>query len=99
MSRRGKTDRAARYCAPSFVAARFGGPFDLASDTANADRNARYAAALRSAMPPDAVAGLVLDAIRAGRRYVFTDPQRRDEVARRFAAILADFDAISGGSA
>ena len=79
--------------------ARFGGPFDLASDTANADRNARYAAALRSAMPPDAVAGLVLDAIRAGRRYVFTDPQRRDEVARRFAAILADFDATSGGSA
>lgn len=78
---------------------RFGGPFDLASDTANAERNARYAAALRTAKDPAAVADLVVDAIRAGRRYVFTHANMRDEMARRFAAILADFDALDGGAA
>ena len=77
----------------------FGGPFDLASDTANAARNARYAAALRTAMDPAAVATLVLDAIRSGRRYVFTHPDRRDDVAQRFAGILADFDAVGGAPA
>ncbi len=79
--------------------ARFGGPFDLASDTANAARNARYAAALQTAMDPDSVAALVLDAIRANRRYVFTHPDQRDSVAQRFADILADYDAVGGGAA
>ena len=75
---------------------RHGGPFSLAADTANAERNAHYAAALRTGMEPAAVAALVLDAIRTGRRYVFTHPDRRDDVAQRFAAILADLDAVGG---
>jgi NAD(P)-dependent dehydrogenase (short-subunit alcohol dehydrogenase family) len=74
--------------------ARFGGRFDLASDTANAERNKRFLAAVAEGMDPDAVATLVLRAIRDRRLYVFTHIERRAEVEARFRRILDDFAAL-----
>jgi NAD(P)-dependent dehydrogenase (short-subunit alcohol dehydrogenase family) len=74
--------------------ARFGGRFDLASDTANAQRNKRFLAAVAQGMDPDAVAALVLRAVRERRLYVFTHIERRAGVEARFRRILDDFAAL-----
>ena len=47
---------------------------DLEEDTAEIDR----------------VAGIVVDAIRTGRRYVFTHPERNDQIRDRFDGVLED---------
>jgi NAD(P)-dependent dehydrogenase (short-subunit alcohol dehydrogenase family) len=47
---------------------------------------------LRSGLSPDTVASIVLDAVRHGTRYIFTEPADRDLVERRHAGILAGFD-------
>ena len=83
--------------------ARFGGGFDIASDVVNAERNARLLAALQQkGLDPDVVAGLVIQAIRANRLYVFTHPERRQDIEKRFARILADYEVLepkrSGGN-
>jgi NAD(P)-dependent dehydrogenase (short-subunit alcohol dehydrogenase family) len=73
--------------------ARFGGPFDLASDVANAERNARFIAANESGLDPDFFASMVLDAVRHDELYVFSDTTTREGIESRFNRILAAFDA------
>jgi len=72
---------------------RFGGPFDLASDTDNAERNARYLAAAELGLDPMEVAAMVLDAIRERRRFIFTHEEGRAAVETHEALIRAGFDA------
>jgi NAD(P)-dependent dehydrogenase (short-subunit alcohol dehydrogenase family) len=72
---------------------RFGGPFDLASDTDNAERNARYLAAAELGLDPMEVAAMVLDAIRERRRFIFTHNEARADVEAHHALIQAGFDA------
>jgi len=72
---------------------RFGGPFDLASDTENAERNARYLAAAELGLDPVEVAAMVLDAIRHKRRYIFTHKEGRSDVDRHQALVNEGFDA------
>jgi NAD(P)-dependent dehydrogenase (short-subunit alcohol dehydrogenase family) len=75
---------------------RFGGPIDLDSDGANAERNKRYAKALEDGLDPADVAKLVIDAIEARRLYVFTHADRRADVEQRFEMMMDGFDALSG---
>jgi NAD(P)-dependent dehydrogenase (short-subunit alcohol dehydrogenase family) len=72
---------------------RFGGPFDLASDTANAERNARYLAAAELGLDPMEVAAMALDAIRDSRRYIFTHNEARADVERHDDLVRRGFDA------
>jgi short-subunit dehydrogenase len=72
---------------------RFGGPFELASDTENAERNARYLAAAELGLDPMEVAAMVLDAIREGRRFIFTHNEARADVERHDALLQTGFDA------
>lgn len=72
---------------------RFGGPFDLASDTENAERNARYLAAAELGLDPMEVAAMVLDAMRERRRFIFTHADARVEVEQHNAVVQLGFDA------
>jgi NAD(P)-dependent dehydrogenase (short-subunit alcohol dehydrogenase family) len=72
---------------------RFGGPFELASDIDNAERNARYLAAAELGLDPMEVAAMVLDAMRERRRFIFTHNDARIDVERRDALIQQGFDA------
>jgi len=72
---------------------RFGGPFDLASDTENAERNARYLAAAELGLDPMEVAAMVLAAIREGRRFIFTHNEARADIEKHDALIQSGFDA------
>ena len=72
---------------------RYGGPFDLASDVENAERNARYLAAAESGLDPSEVAEMVLEAIAERRLYVFTHPEQRRDVEVHNADISTGFDA------
>jgi NAD(P)-dependent dehydrogenase (short-subunit alcohol dehydrogenase family) len=53
---------------------------------------AQIAELVQSGLDPSEVARQVLTAIREGQLYVFTHPQRRGEIAERFAAILSAMD-------
>lgn len=75
--------------------AHFGGPISLDADGDNAERNRRYAQALESGLEPAHVAGLVCDAIKARRLYVFTHADRRADVERRFNLMMGGFDALT----
>jgi NAD(P)-dependent dehydrogenase (short-subunit alcohol dehydrogenase family) len=72
--------------------ARFGGPFDLAADTANAERNARYLAMIAKGMPPEQVAEIVLAGIRRDQLYIFTHADRRLEVDARLNRVRDGFE-------
>lgn len=72
--------------------ARFGGPFDLAGDTANAERNARYLAMIANGLPPDRAAAIALDGIRRDQLYIFTHADRRAEVEARLDRVRAGFE-------
>jgi NAD(P)-dependent dehydrogenase (short-subunit alcohol dehydrogenase family) len=72
---------------------RFGGAFDLADDTVNAERNARFLANNAAGLDPDRVARMVVRAIRDNRLYILTDPARRSAVEERYARIMAGFEA------
>jgi NAD(P)-dependent dehydrogenase (short-subunit alcohol dehydrogenase family) len=72
---------------------RFGGPFDLASDTENAERNARYLTAAELGLDPMEVAAMVLDAMREGRRFIFTHNDARADVVLHDALVQRGFDA------
>jgi NAD(P)-dependent dehydrogenase (short-subunit alcohol dehydrogenase family) len=74
--------------------ARFGGSFALASDGANAERNKRFLAAVEQGMDPDAVAALVLRAIREQHFYIFTHADRQADVEARSRRILDGFAAL-----
>jgi NAD(P)-dependent dehydrogenase (short-subunit alcohol dehydrogenase family) len=75
--------------------ARFGGPIALDLDGANAERNRRYAQALAGGLDPAEVAKLVLDAIEARRLYIFTHAVNRNDVERRFEAMMEGFQALA----
>ncbi len=74
--------------------ARFGGKFMLADDTANAERNARFLAAVDKGLDPEHVPTLVMQAMRENRLYVFTDATRQADVEKRFQRIEQGFDAL-----
>ncbi len=74
--------------------ARFGGKFALADDPANAERNARFLAAVERGLEPDRVAAMVVQAMRENRLYVFTDPARQADVEKRFRRIEEGFAAV-----
>ena len=74
--------------------AHFGGPIKLDADSANAERNARYARALESGLDPAHVAQLVIGAIEARRLFVFTHAETRAAVERTYAQVLEGFDAL-----
>jgi NAD(P)-dependent dehydrogenase (short-subunit alcohol dehydrogenase family) len=75
--------------------AQFGGPIALDLDGSNAERNRRYAQALANGLDPAEVARLVLDAIEARRLYVFTHADRRNDIERRFEAMMEGFQALA----
>ena len=75
--------------------ARFGGRFALGDDPANAERNARFLAAVEKGLDPDRVAPLVMQAMRENRLYVFTDPERQADVEKRFRRIEAGVAALA----
>ena len=73
---------------------RFGGAFDLASDTANAERNARYLAANAAGLDPERVPPMVTDAIRQNRFYIFTHPDSRTDVEKRIERLREGLAAV-----
>jgi NAD(P)-dependent dehydrogenase (short-subunit alcohol dehydrogenase family) len=75
--------------------AQFGGPIRLDMDGANAERNQRYAKALDSGLDPAEVARLVIEAIEAGRLFVFTHADRRVDVERRFELMMQGLNALT----
>lgn len=75
--------------------AQFGGPIRLDLDGANAERNRRYAKALDSGLDPADVATRVIEAIEAGRLFVFTHADRRADVERSFELMMQGFDALT----
>ena len=75
--------------------AHFGGPISLDIDGGNAERNKRYAAALANGLDPAYVAELVCEAIEARRLYVFTHADRRNDIERRFEAMMEGFQALA----
>jgi NAD(P)-dependent dehydrogenase (short-subunit alcohol dehydrogenase family) len=74
--------------------ARFGGPIKLDADSANAERNARYARALEDGLDPADVAALVIGAIETRRLFVFTHAETRAAVERCHELMLQGFDAL-----
>lgn len=74
--------------------AHFGGPIRLDTDSANAERNARYARALESGLDPADVAALVIGAIETRRLFVFTHAETRAAVERCHELMLQGFDAL-----
>jgi NAD(P)-dependent dehydrogenase (short-subunit alcohol dehydrogenase family) len=73
---------------------RYGGSFDLAGDTANQERNARFLAAVEHGLDPDRVASMVMQAIRDNRLYVLTHADREAAVEARFRRIGEGFAAL-----
>jgi NAD(P)-dependent dehydrogenase (short-subunit alcohol dehydrogenase family) len=71
--------------APRNRPARFGAQESTVADNMSADD-------LRKGLDPDVVGRLVLEAIRADRLFIFTDPRFRSMVERRHEKMLADFD-------
>jgi NAD(P)-dependent dehydrogenase (short-subunit alcohol dehydrogenase family) len=55
--------------------------------------------AIDTGVDPDIVGARVVEAIKAGDLYIFTDPRFRDIVELRFAAIRAGFDAAAASPA
>jgi NAD(P)-dependent dehydrogenase (short-subunit alcohol dehydrogenase family) len=74
--------------------AQYGGPIELDADSANAERNARYARALESGLDPADVAELVIGAIETRRLFVFTHAETRAAVERCHELMMQGFDAL-----
>jgi NAD(P)-dependent dehydrogenase (short-subunit alcohol dehydrogenase family) len=73
---------------------RFGGPIQLGADSANAERNARYARALEDGLAPAHVAQLVIGAIETKRMFVFTHAETRTAVEHGYELMMEGFDAL-----
>jgi NAD(P)-dependent dehydrogenase (short-subunit alcohol dehydrogenase family) len=73
------------FDAPRNRPARFGPQQSKVADNVSAED-------IRRGLDPDIVGRLVLEAIRADRLYIFTDPRFRKQVERRHEKMLADFD-------
>ena len=74
--------------------AHFGGPIQLEADSANAERNARYAKALESGLDPAHVAQLVIGAMETRRLFVFTHAETRAAVERCHELMIQGFEAL-----
>jgi NAD(P)-dependent dehydrogenase (short-subunit alcohol dehydrogenase family) len=74
--------------------AHYGGPIRIAADSANAERNARYAKALETGLDPADVAQLVLGAIEARRLFVFTHPDTSPAVDYCHELMMQGFAAL-----
>jgi len=74
--------------------AQYGGPIELDADSANAERNARYARALEGGLDPADVAELVIGAIETRRLFVFTHAETRAAVERCHELMMQGFDAL-----
>jgi NAD(P)-dependent dehydrogenase (short-subunit alcohol dehydrogenase family) len=74
--------------------AQYGGPIRIATDSANAERNARYAKALETGLDPAHVAELVLGAIEARRLFVFTHPDTSAAVEYCHELMMQGFAAL-----
>jgi NAD(P)-dependent dehydrogenase (short-subunit alcohol dehydrogenase family) len=73
------------FDAPRNRPARFGPQESVVAENVRADD-------IKKGLAPDIVGRLVLEAIRADRFFVFTDPRFRSQVVRRHEKMLADFD-------
>jgi NAD(P)-dependent dehydrogenase (short-subunit alcohol dehydrogenase family) len=78
--------------------AHYGGPIRIAADSANAERNARYAKALETGLDPADVAQLVLSAVEARRLFVFTHPDTRTAVDYCHELMMQGFAALDDAS-
>ena len=67
---------------------------ELDADSANAERNARYARALESGLDPADVAELVIGAIETRRLFVFTHAETRAAVERCHELMMHGFAAL-----
>jgi NAD(P)-dependent dehydrogenase (short-subunit alcohol dehydrogenase family) len=74
--------------------ARYGGPIKITADSANAERNARYAKALDTGLDPAHVAQLVLGAVEARRLFVFTHPDTSVAVDACHELMMQGFAAL-----
>jgi NAD(P)-dependent dehydrogenase (short-subunit alcohol dehydrogenase family) len=74
--------------------AQYGGPLRIATDSANAERNARYARALETGLDPADVAQLVIGAIETRRLFVFTHPDTRAAVGYCHELMMQGFAAL-----
>ncbi len=74
---------------------RYGGGFSTAEDKANAERHARYLEMARLGVDPKEVAPLVIQAIRDNKLYIFTHPERREDVEARYRQIMDAFDTVA----
>ena len=78
--------------------ARYGG-VQTTRDDAFAAAGSAIGAAVASGIDPDIVGARVVEAVRDGNLYIFTDPRFRDIVEFRFAAIRAGFDQAAASPA
>jgi len=76
--------------------AQYGGPIRIETDSANAERNARYARALETGLDPGYVAQLVIGAIETRRLFVFTHPDTRAAVDTCYGLMMQGFAALDG---
>jgi NAD(P)-dependent dehydrogenase (short-subunit alcohol dehydrogenase family) len=74
--------------------AQYGGPLRIATDSANAERNARYARALDTGLDPADVAQLVIGAIETRRLFVFTHSDTRAAVGYCHELMMQGFAAL-----
>jgi len=77
---------------------RYGG-VQTVRDDAFAAAGSLIANAVASGIDPDIVGARVVEAVRDGNLYIFTDPRFRDIVEFRFAAIRAGFDQAAASPA
>ncbi len=77
---------------------RYGGVQPVGGDSFAAAGSA-VASAVASGIDPDIVGARVVEAIRDGNLYIFTDPRFREIIEFRFAAIRAGFDQAAASPA
>jgi NAD(P)-dependent dehydrogenase (short-subunit alcohol dehydrogenase family) len=77
---------------------RYGGVQPVREDSFAA-AGSNVAQAVASGIDPDIVGARVVEAVRDGNLYIFTDPRFRDVVEFRFAAIRAGFDQAAASPA
>jgi NAD(P)-dependent dehydrogenase (short-subunit alcohol dehydrogenase family) len=77
---------------------RYGGVQPVRDDSFAAAGSA-IAEAVASGIEPDIVGARVVEAVRDGNLYIFTDPRFRDVVEFRFAGIRAGFDQAAASPA
>jgi NAD(P)-dependent dehydrogenase (short-subunit alcohol dehydrogenase family) len=77
---------------------RYGGVRPLPGDSFAA-AGSNIAEAVASGIDPDIVGARVVEAVRDGNLYIFTDPRFRDVIEFRFAAIRAGFDQAAASPA